>query len=72
MHEIVNPQDIPQLGFCRRLFATVMKNNTSRNYYSQAEDAQDVQDQVEMASFILGSKEEVKKRPIFHRGCLYG
>ena len=64
MHGIVNPQDIPQPGFCRRLFATVMKN-TSRNYYSQAEDARDVQDQVEMASLILGSKREVKEMPIF-------
>lgn len=64
MHGIVNPQDIPQPGFCRRLFATVMKN-TSRNYYSQAEDAQDVRDQIEMASLILGSKEQAKRRPIF-------
>lgn len=64
MHGIVNPQDIPQPGFCRRLFATVMKN-TSRNYYSQAEDAEDVRDQIEMASLILGSKEEVKRKPIF-------
>ncbi|GAI09957.1 unnamed protein product [marine sediment metagenome] len=39
--------------------------NTSRNYYSQAEDARDVQDQVEMASLILGSKREVKEMPIF-------
>jgi len=64
MHGIVNPQDIPQPGFCRRLFATVMKN-TSRNYYSQAEDAEDVRDQITMASLILGSKEEVKRKPIF-------
>jgi len=64
MHGIVNPQDIPQPGFCRRLFATVTKN-TSRNYYSQAEDARDVRDQVDMASLILGSKEEVKRKPIF-------
>jgi len=35
MHGIVNPQDIPQEGFDRILFSTVMKN-TSRNYYSQA------------------------------------
>ena len=63
MHGIVNPQDIPQPGFCRRLFATVIKN-TSRNYYSQAEDAEDVRDQIEMASLILGSKKQVKERPI--------
>ena len=35
MHGIVNPQDIPQEGFDRRLFATVCAN-TRRNYYSQA------------------------------------
>jgi len=64
MHGIVNPQDIPQAGFCRRLFSTVMEN-TCRNYYSQAEDAEDVRDQVEMASFILGSKERVREKPIF-------
>jgi len=64
MHGIVNPQDIPQEGFDRILFATVMPN-TSRNYYSQALGAQGVRDQVEMASVILGSKEEVKKKPIF-------
>lgn len=64
MHGIVNPQDIPQPGFCRRLFAAVTEN-TSRNYYSQAEDAEDVRDQIEMASLILDSKEEVKRKPIF-------
>lgn len=64
MHGIVSPQDIPQPGFCRRLFVTVMKN-TSRNYYSQAEDAEDVRDQIDMASLILGSKEEIKRKPIF-------
>ncbi len=64
MHAIVIPQDIPQEGFDRILFATVMKN-TSRNYYSQAIGAQGVRDQVEMASVILGSKEAVSKKPIF-------
>ena len=64
MHGIVNPQDIPQPGFCRRLFATVIKN-TSRNYYSQAEDKSDIRDQIEMASMILGSKEKVREKPIF-------
>ncbi len=64
MHGIVNPQDIPQEGFDRILFSTVMKN-TSRNYYSQALGAQGVRDQVEMAAVILGSKDEVKKKPVF-------
>lgn len=64
MHGIVNPQDIPQEGFDRILFSTVM-SNTLRNYYSQALGAQGVRDQVEMASLILGSKEKVRKKPIF-------
>ena len=64
MHGIVNPQDIPQEGFDRILFSTVIKN-TSRNYYSQALGTQGVRDQVKMASIISGSKEALKKRPIF-------
>jgi len=43
MHGIVNPQDIPQEGFDRILFSTVMAN-TRRNYYSQALGAQGVRD----------------------------
>ena len=61
MHGIVNPQDIPQPGFCRPLFAAVMEN-TSRNYYSQTEDAEDVRDQIEIASLISGSKEKVRRK----------
>ena len=64
MHAIVVPQDIEQEGFDRILFSTVMKN-TSRNYYSQGMGAQSIKDQVEMASVILGSTEEVKRKPIF-------
>ena len=64
MHAIVIPQDIEQEGFDRILFSTVMKN-TSRNYYSQGMGAQSIRDQVEMASLILGSTEEVKRKPIF-------
>lgn len=64
MHGIVNPQDIPQEGFDRVLFAKVMPN-TSRTYYSQALGAEGVRDQVEMASVIQGSKDQVSKKPIF-------
>jgi len=64
MHAIVVPQDIEQEGFDRMLFSTVMKNS-SRNYYSQGMGAQSIRDQVEMASVIQGSTEEVKKKPIF-------
>lgn len=64
MHGIVNPQDIPQPGFDRILFANVVPN-TNRNYYSQGQGAQSIRDQVEMATAILGSKERLRKRPIF-------
>lgn len=64
MHAIVIPQDIEQEGFDRILFSTVIKN-TSRNYYSQGMGGQSIRDQVEMASVILGSTEEVKRKPIF-------
>ncbi len=64
MHAIVIPQDIEQEGFDRILFSTVIKN-TSRNYYSQGMGGQSIRDQVEMASVILGSTEEVRRRPIF-------
>lgn len=64
MHAIVIPQDIEQEGFDRILFSTVMKN-TFRNYYSQGMGGQSIRDQVEMASIILGSTEEVKRKPIF-------
>ncbi|MGB9595646.1 MAG: trimethylamine methyltransferase family protein [Candidatus Poribacteria bacterium] len=64
MHAIVIPQEIEQEGFDRILFSTVMKN-TARNYYSQGMGKQSIKDQVEMASVILGSTEEVKRKPIF-------
>lgn len=64
MHGIVNPQDIPQEGFDRRLFSAVMRN-TGRNYYSQALGRQGVRDQVELAALITGGTAEVKKRPFF-------
>ena len=64
MHGIVNPQDIPQEGFDRRLFPVIMRN-TSRNYYSQALGAQGVRDQVEMASVIAGDYRRFAEKPFF-------
>ncbi|MHC5034110.1 MAG: trimethylamine methyltransferase family protein [Planctomycetota bacterium] len=64
MHAIVVPQDIPQPGFDRILFANVVPN-TSRNYYSQGQGGKSIHDQVEMASVILGSSEALRTRPIF-------
>jgi len=64
MHGIVNPQDIPQEGFDRILFSTVMRN-TARNYYSQALGGQGVRDQVEMASLLAGGRTAFQERPFF-------
>ncbi len=64
MHGIVNPQDIPQEGFDRRLFAAVMKN-TARNYYSQGTGGSSVKDQIEQAAVLLGGTDAVRRRPPF-------
>lgn len=64
MHGIVNPQDIPQDGFDRRLFSAVMKN-TARNYYSQGTGGSSVEDQIEQAALLLGGEAAVKQRPPF-------
>jgi len=68
MHSLVVPQDIPQPGFERIMFATVMKH-TTRNFYSQGQGGRSIRDQVEMAAVIQGSVEEVKRRPIFTIVC---
>lgn len=68
MHSLVVPQDIPQPGFERIMFATVIKN-TSRNFYSQGQGGRSIRDQVEMAAVIQGSTEEVRRRPIFTIVC---
>ena len=64
MHAIVVPQDIPQPGFDRILWTTVMKN-TYRNYYSQGQWGVSIRDQVEMAKVIQGSEAEIRRRPMF-------
>jgi len=64
MHALVVPQDIPQPGFDRILWATVMKN-TYRNYYSQGQWGVSIRDQVEMAKVIQGSEQEIRKHPLF-------
>jgi trimethylamine--corrinoid protein Co-methyltransferase len=64
MHALVVPQDIPQPGFDRILWATVMKN-TYHNYYSQGQWGVSIRDQVEMAKVIQGSEAEVRRHPLF-------
>ncbi len=64
MHALVVPQDIPQPGFDRILWATVMKN-TYRNYYSQGQWAVSIRDQIEMAKVIQGSEKAIREHPLF-------
>ena len=64
MHAMVIPQDIPQMGFDRLLFSKIMQNSR-KHYYSQGQGRQSVLDQVEMASVIQGSREQVRCAPYF-------
>jgi len=64
MHAMVVPQDIPQAGFDRILFATILQN-TTKHYYSQGQGGQSVRDQVELASLLQGSSQAVRQRPCF-------
>jgi trimethylamine--corrinoid protein Co-methyltransferase len=64
MHAMIIPQDIPQIGFDRILFSTILKN-TQKHYYSQGQGGQSVLDQIEMASIIQGSLEAVTSHPVF-------
>ena len=64
MHAMVIPQDIPQTGFDRILFSTILKN-TDKHYYSQGQGGQSVLDQVEMAAVIQGSTQAVESGPVF-------
>jgi trimethylamine--corrinoid protein Co-methyltransferase len=64
MHAMVIPQDIGQEAFDRILFATIAKN-TTKHYYSQGQGGASVGDQVELASLVQGSRQEVHARPCF-------
>jgi trimethylamine---corrinoid protein Co-methyltransferase len=64
MHAMVVPQDIPQAGFDRLLFSKIMQHSR-KHYYSQGQGGQSVLDQVEMATVIQGSKEQVREAPFF-------
>jgi trimethylamine---corrinoid protein Co-methyltransferase len=64
MHAMVVPQDIPQVGFDRILFSTIL-SNTRKHYYSQGQGGSSVADQVEMAALVQGSREAVRRAPLF-------
>lgn len=64
MHAMVVPQDIPQEGFDRLLFSTIMQN-TTKHYYSQGQGGSSVHDQVRLASVVQGSLQAVQEHPCF-------
>ena len=64
MHQIVVPSDVPELGYELVNFATCY-SISRRNYYSQAQSAQSVRDQIKMAAVFQGSEEEVRRKPTF-------
>ncbi len=64
MHAMVIPQDIPQHGFDRFLFSTILKN-TAKHYYSQGQGGASVGDQVQLAGIVQGSADAVRERPCF-------
>ena len=64
MHQIVVPSDVPELGYELINFATCY-SISKRNYYSQAQSAESVRDQIRMAAVYQGSEEEVSRRPTF-------
>lgn len=64
MHAMVIPQDLPQVGFDRRLLAGILPN-TTKHYYSQAAGGSSIPDQVEMAALLQGSTAAVRAGPHF-------
>jgi trimethylamine--corrinoid protein Co-methyltransferase len=64
MHAMVIPQDMPQPGFDRILFSKIMQN-TRKHYYSQGQGKQSVIDQVDMATVLQGSLDQVRAAPVF-------
>ena len=64
MHAMVIPQDWPQVGFDRRLFAAIL-SNTTKHYYSQGAGGASIADQVEMAAVLQGSTQAVHTAPRF-------
>ena len=58
------PQDIPQIGADRIIFATMLKN-TLKPQHTASGGPQGLRDRLEMASVVRGSTEEAIKRPFF-------
>jgi trimethylamine--corrinoid protein Co-methyltransferase len=60
---IVIPNDLPPAGLYKRSFEAILRN-TEKHILSQAENPQDVRDQVEMTVAVAGSHEEIQRRSL--------
>jgi trimethylamine--corrinoid protein Co-methyltransferase len=60
---IVVPQDLPRVGLYKRCLEAELKN-TEKHLMHQAENPQDVRDQLEMAVAVQGDRDEVRRRPL--------
>jgi trimethylamine---corrinoid protein Co-methyltransferase len=71
MQGTVMPSDLEENGVDRMNFAGVFPF-TRRNYYSQARTGADcVREHIEMAAVVQGSKDEVRKKPMFTEGVCF-
>jgi len=60
---IVNPSDVSPIGVDRLRCCELIKN-TEKHILRDAQGSDGVKDQIEMAAMVVGSREELKKRPI--------
>ena len=63
-HWLVQPQEIPQVGADRIVFATMLKN-TLRPQHIIPGSPIGIEDHIEMAAVLAGSREEALRRPTF-------
>lgn len=60
---IVNPSDVSPIGVDRLRCCELIKN-TEKHILRDAQGKDGVKDQIEIAALVVGSKEELRKRPI--------
>jgi len=64
-NEIVLPRDVPPEASAQHMW-NVLFNNTSKHFELYLGDADGVKDAIRMASAVVGSEEQLAKKPIMH------
>ncbi len=57
------PQDVPKIGLYTRAYEAML-NNTVKHVFHEAEGTIDLNAQLKMAATVVGSEEELRRRPI--------